>query len=101
MASEREKATYLEGRVGYEVVMLNFIFMRLMTARPSTQEEQLDVNAYMKSFAVHALNLIEFLCDKSWTDDHGASNYTSLTSSRPTKLQSSRHSLGWKSKFRV
>jgi len=55
--------------------MLNYTFMRLMTARPSTQEEQLDVNPYMKSFAVHALNLIEFLCDKSWTDDHGASNY--------------------------
>src|SRR5262245_41764136 len=29
----------------------------------------------MESFAVHALNLIKFLCDKSWTDDHGASNY--------------------------
>src|SRR5262249_42391369 len=55
--------------------MLNYTFMRLMTARPPTQEEQLDVNAYMESFAVHALNLIELLCDESWTDDHGASNY--------------------------
>jgi len=32
--------------------MLNYTFMRLMTARPPTQEEQLDVNAYMESFAV-------------------------------------------------
>lgn len=75
MASEREKVTYLEGHVGYEIVMLNYTFMRLMTARPSTQEEQLDVKAYMESFGVHALNLIEFLCDTSRTDDHGASNY--------------------------
>jgi hypothetical protein len=75
MASEREKATYLEGHIGYEIVMLNYTFMRLMTARPSTQEEQLDINAYLESFGLHALNLIEFLCDTSRTDDHAASNY--------------------------
>ena len=49
--------------------------MRLMTARPSTQEEQFDINAYLESFGLHALNLIEFLCHTSRTDDHGASNY--------------------------
>ena len=38
MASEREKMAYLEEHLSYEVVMLNYTFMRLMTLQPSTSE---------------------------------------------------------------
>ena len=43
MADEQEKIAYLEERISYELVMLNYTFMRLLTSRPSTPEEQLDL----------------------------------------------------------
>jgi hypothetical protein len=53
MATEAEKIASLE-RVGYELAMLNYTFMRVVTAQSSTPEEQLDRNAFLESFAVHA-----------------------------------------------
>ena len=54
------KIAYFEEHVSYEVVMLNYTFMRLMTLQPSTPEEQLDCNAFLESFGVHARNLVDF-----------------------------------------
>ena len=75
MASEQEKITYLEEHISYEVVMLNYTFMRLLILRPSTPEEQLDFNAYLESFGVHARNLVAFLSEESTGDDQNASDY--------------------------
>jgi hypothetical protein len=75
MASEQEKIAYLEEHVSYEVVMLNYTFVRLLTSRPSTAEEQLDCNVFLESFGVHARNLIRFLSAKSLEDDRNASDY--------------------------
>ena len=63
MADEQEKIAYLEERISYELVMLNYTFMRLLTSPPSSPEEQLDFNAYLESFAVHARNLVAFLSE--------------------------------------
>ena len=75
MADEQEKIAYLEERISYELVMLSYTFMRLLTSRPSTAEEQLDRNAYLESFGVHAWNLVAFLSEKSPGDDRNASDY--------------------------
>ena len=75
MASEQEKLAYLEEHVSYEVVMLNYTFMRLLTLRPSTPEEQLDGNAFLESFGVHARNLVDFFSEKSREDGRNASDY--------------------------
>jgi hypothetical protein len=75
MADEQEKIAYLEERISYELVMLNYTFMRLLISRPSTAEEQLDRNAYLESFGVHARNLVAFLSEKSRGDDRNASDY--------------------------
>ena len=75
MASEQEKLAYLEEHVSYEVVMLNYTFMRLLTLRPSTPEEQLDCNAFLELFGVHARNLVDFLSEKSREDGRNASDY--------------------------
>ena len=75
MASEQEKIAYLEERVSYEVVMLNYTFMRLLTSPPSSPEQQLDFNAYLESFGVHARNLVAFLSEKSPGNDRSASDY--------------------------
>ena len=75
MASEQEKLAYLEEHVSYDVVMLNYTFMRLLTLRPSSSEEQLDRNAFLESFGVHARNLVDFLSEKSREDGRNASDY--------------------------
>jgi hypothetical protein len=75
MASEQEKVAYLEEHVSYEVVMLNYTFMRLMTSQSSTPEEQLEFNAFLESFAVHARNLVEFLCNKAEDEARSACDY--------------------------
>ena len=75
MASEQDKIAYLEEHISYEVVMLNYTFMRLLTSRPSTPEQQLDFNTYLESFGVHARNLVAFLSDKSSADDRNALDY--------------------------
>ena len=75
MASEQEKLAFLEEHVSYDVVMLNYTFMRLLTLRPSTPEEQLDCNAFLESFGIHALNLVDFFSEKSGEDGRNASNY--------------------------
>jgi hypothetical protein len=76
MASEQEKITYLAEHVSYELAMLNYTLMRLLTSRPSTAQEQLDFNAYLESFGVHARNLVEFLSKKSHDNDRNASDYS-------------------------
>jgi len=83
MASEPEKLAYLEEHVSYEVVMLNYTFMRLLTLRPSTPEEQLDCNAFLESFGVHARNLVDFLSEKS----------RKTVETLPTTSQASRHQI--------
>jgi hypothetical protein len=75
MASEQEKVAYLEERLSYELVMLNYTFMRLMTSRASTPEEQLDSNAFLESFAVHARNLVEFLSNEAQEEARRACDY--------------------------
>jgi hypothetical protein len=75
MASEQEKIDYLSERIGYDVAMLNYTFMRLLTSRSTTSEERLDCNVVLESFGVHAWNLVQFLSKKSREDDHGASDY--------------------------
>jgi len=75
MGTEAEKIAFLQERVGYDLAMLNYTFMRLVTARPSTSEEQLDRNAFLESFAVHARNLVGFLSAKSQADDRNATDY--------------------------
>ena len=47
MASEQEKIAYIEEHLSYEIVMLNYTFMRVLTLRPLTPEEQLDCNAFL------------------------------------------------------
>src|SRR6476659_7552589 len=75
MATEQQKIAYLEGRISYELVMLSYSFMRLLTSRPSTSEDQLDFNAYLESFGVHARNLVDFLAGKSRSDARNATDY--------------------------
>jgi hypothetical protein len=74
MATEAEKIAFLE-RVGYNWAMLNYTFMRVVTAQSSTPEEQLDGNAFLESFTVHARNLVYFLSTKSNKGDHNAIDY--------------------------
>jgi len=74
MADETEKIASLE-RVRYELAMLNYTFMRIVTAQSSTPEEQLDRNAFLESFAVHARNLVRFLCAKAEASVRNASDY--------------------------
>jgi hypothetical protein len=66
------KKSYLEER--YEVVMHNYTFMRLLTLQPSTPEEQVDCNAFLESFGVHARNLVEFLSNEAGGDEFGTLN---------------------------
>ncbi len=75
MVTEQQKIVYLEGRISYELVMLSYSFMRVLTLRPSTSEERLDFNAFLESFGVHARNLVEFLSKKCRSDNLDASDY--------------------------
>ena len=75
MASKQEKIAYLKEHVSYEVVMLNYTFMRLMTLQPSIPEEQLDHNAFLESFGVHARNLVDFLSERYRNNCRNASDY--------------------------
>jgi hypothetical protein len=78
------KKSYLEER--YEVVMHNYTFMRLLTLQPSTPEEQVDCNAFLESFGVHARNLVEFL-----------SRLAAMSSARltfPTSRRQTKHPAG-------
>jgi hypothetical protein len=59
----------------YEVIMLNYTFIRLMTFKPATAENELDRNTLLESFGVHAWNLIEFLSKKVRKNDQNASDY--------------------------
>jgi hypothetical protein len=68
--------------------MLNYTFMRVTTSRPSTPEEQLDFNAFLESFAVHAHNLVRFLSERRHTDDRNAIDYvTDFEAPDQTRLQ--------------
>jgi hypothetical protein len=75
MASEQKKIAYLEEHVSYELVMLNYTFMRLVASAPSTAEEQLDFNTYLESFGVHARNLVDFLSNRARGDECSAFDY--------------------------
>jgi hypothetical protein len=75
MVSEQEKITYLEEYISYDVLMLNYTFMRMLTSPTSRPEEQLDFNAYLESFGVHARHLVAFLSEKSPGDSRNASDY--------------------------
>lgn len=73
--SEQEKIAYLEERISYELVMLNYTFMRLLTSSATTANEQLELNAHLESFGVHARNLVAFLSGKSAEDVRSAADY--------------------------
>ena len=73
--SEQEKIAYLEERISYELVMLNYTFMRLLTSSVTTANEQLELNAHLESFGVHARNLVAFLSGKSAEDVRSAADY--------------------------
>ena len=74
MASEQEKIAYLEEHISYDVLVLNYAFRRVLTSPPSRQNE-LDFNAYLESFGVHARNLVAFLSEQSPGDNRNASDY--------------------------
>jgi hypothetical protein len=57
--TEHERLNYLNEHISYEVIMLNYTFMRLMTFQPSTPENELERNAFLESFGVHAWNLVD------------------------------------------
>lgn len=59
MASQPEKIQYLT-QLDYEVCQLRHTYARLYTCK-----EQLDWNAFLELFAVHARLLIEFLCNEA------------------------------------
>ena len=75
MASEQEKIAYLEEHISYDLLMLNYTFMRVLTSPPSRPEERLDFHAYLELFGVHARNLVAFLSEKSPGDNRNASDY--------------------------
>jgi hypothetical protein len=88
MASEQEKIAYLEEHISYELVMLNYTFMRLVTSRPSTPEEQLDCNAFLESFGVHARNLADFLSARPRENCRNVSDYiTDFEAPAPTRVE--------------
>ena len=73
--TEHERLNYLNEHISYEVIMLNYTFMRLMTFKPATAENELDRNAFLESFGVHAWNLMEFLSKKVRKNDRNVSDY--------------------------
>jgi hypothetical protein len=75
MTREQEKIAYLREVVSFDMVMLNYAFMRLLTLRRSTSEEELDLHAYLDSFALHVRNLVRFLCGKSTGSDRNAADF--------------------------
>jgi hypothetical protein len=84
---QHEKLSYLNEHISYEVIMLNYTFMRVMTFKASTAEDELERNAFLEAFGVHAGRMIE----------------TRRTTSRPLspmmESRSNRRSYGSKSKF--
>jgi hypothetical protein len=44
--TEHERLNYLNDHISYEVIMLNYTFMRLMTFKASTAEDELERNAF-------------------------------------------------------
>jgi hypothetical protein len=84
--TEAEKIAFPE-RVRYELAMLNYTFMRIMTVRPSNSVEHLDRDAFLESFAIHARNLV-FLSAKTQVDDRNATDYvTDFEASDQSRLQ--------------
>ena len=75
MIDQHEKLSYLNEHISYEVIMLNYTFMRVMTFKASTAEDELERNAFLESFGVHAWNLAEFLSKKVRKNDRNASDY--------------------------
>jgi hypothetical protein len=78
---QHEKLSYLNEHISYEVIMLNYTFMRLVTLRPATSEEELDRNAFLDSFGIHARNLIDF----------SPSERGRMTEPRPITCRTLRH----------
>jgi hypothetical protein len=72
---QHEKLSYLNEHISYEVIMLNYTFMRLVTLRSATSEEELDRNAFLESFGIHARNLVDFFTKRMREDDRTASDY--------------------------
>ena len=75
MINQHDKLSYLNEHISYEVIMLNYTFMRLMTFRSATSEEELDRNAFLESFGIHARNLVDFFTKRTREDDRTASDY--------------------------
>jgi hypothetical protein len=96
--AQHERLNYLNDHISYEVIMLNYTFMRVMTFKASTAEDELERNAFLEAFGVPAWKLVEFLSKKVRKNDRNAS-----TTSRPLsplmESRSNRRSYGSKSKF--
>jgi len=60
-------------------------------------EEQLDFNAFLESFAIHARNLTLFLSASSQTDACNATDHVTDFEAR-TKLVYSSRLFGWRSR---
>jgi hypothetical protein len=77
MSSEQEKIAYMREVVSFDLMMLNYTFMRIVTSHPSTPEEQLDCNAFLESFGVHARNLVDFFSGRPRENCQNARGYVS------------------------
>ena len=75
MINQHDKLSYLNEHISYEVIMLNYTFMRVMTFKASTAEDELERNAFLEAFGVRAWNLAEFLSKKVRKNDRNASDY--------------------------
>ena len=73
--TEQEKIAYLDEHVSYEVVMLNYTFMRVLTCGPRHRKSNSTSMLSWSRFGVHARNLVDFLSKKSRKDDRNASDY--------------------------
>ena len=73
--NKHDKLSYLNEHISYEVIVLNYTFMRLMTFRSATSEEELDRNAFLESFGIHARNLVDFFTKRTREDDRTAPDY--------------------------
>jgi hypothetical protein len=65
--TEHERLNYLNDHIGYEVIMLNYTLMRLMTFKASTAKDELDRNAFLsRDLGLDRLAMLLLLLDPPW-----------------------------------
>jgi hypothetical protein len=94
-----KKLSYLNEHISYEVIMLNYTFMRVMTFKASTAEDELERNAFLEAFGAPTRGTWQSSCQRRC----GRMIETRRTTSRPLsplmESRSNRRSYGSKSKF--